>query len=162
MMEDPQTPGSDCNSSPADPISQDLIGSEFIQDNSDYQWFIDYGYVKLLSHFHLFFFVVKKKTTNMMWTILLKKWNLLKVYSTIFNHRYRDGSLHVHPSVLTSLSTSYNHDDFTYYDDLSRNLDANLAEVDMESFKTADIHTLLTALPVMCTDPVQQSEVIIN
>ncbi|KAF7994471.1 hypothetical protein HCN44_003943 [Aphidius gifuensis] len=114
MMEDPQTPGSDCNSNPADPISQDLIGSEFIQDNSDYQWFIDYG--------------------------------------------YRDGSLHVHPSVLTSLSTSYNHDDFTYYDDLSRNLDANLAEVDMESFKTADIHTLLTALPVMCTDPVQQSE----
>lgn len=49
MMEDPQTPGSDCNSNPADPISQDLIGSEFIQDNSDYQWFIDYGYVKLLS-----------------------------------------------------------------------------------------------------------------
>ena len=48
-----------------------------------------------------------------------------------------------------------------YYDDLARNLDANLAEIDMESFRTADIHTLLTALPVMCTDPVQHSEVII-
>ncbi|XP_063975757.1 uncharacterized protein LOC135161786 isoform X2 [Diachasmimorpha longicaudata] len=114
MMEDPQTPGSDCNSNPADPISQDLIGSEFIQDNSDYQWFIDYG--------------------------------------------YRDGGLHVHPSVLSSLSMSYTQDDLGYYDDLARNLDANLAEVDMESFRTADIHTLLTALPVMCTDPVQQSE----
>uniref|UniRef100_A0A0C9PQ90 RUSC2_0 protein n=2 Tax=Fopius arisanus TaxID=64838 RepID=A0A0C9PQ90_9HYME len=114
MMEDPQTPGSDCNSNPADPNSQDLIGSEFIQDNSDYQWFIDYG--------------------------------------------YRDGSLHVHPSVLSSLSMSYTQDDLGYYDDLARNLDANLAEVDMESFRTADIHTLLTALPVMCTDPVQQSE----
>ena len=42
-MEDPQTPGSDCNSNPADPIPQDLIGSEFVQDNSEYQWFIDYG-----------------------------------------------------------------------------------------------------------------------
>jgi len=46
-----------------------------------------------------------------------------------------------------------------YYDDLARNLDANLAEIDMESFRTADIHTLLTALPVMCTEPVQHSEV---
>ncbi|XP_031783840.1 uncharacterized protein LOC100120175 isoform X5 [Nasonia vitripennis] len=113
MMEDPQTPGSDCNSNPAnDP--QDFVGSEFIQDNMDYQWFIDYS--------------------------------------------YRDGGLHVHPSVLSSLSASYTKDDLGYYDDLARNLDANLAEVDMESFRTADIHTLLTALPVMCTDPVQHSE----
>ncbi|XP_033226568.1 uncharacterized protein LOC117179048 isoform X3 [Belonocnema kinseyi] len=113
-MEDPQTPGSDCNSNPAtDPISQDLIGSEFVQDNSEYQWFID---------------------------------------------SYRDGGLHVHPSVLSSLSASYTRDDLGYYDDLARNLDANLAEVDMESFRTADIHTLLTALPVMCTEPVQHSE----
>lgn len=73
---------------------------------------------------------------------------------------YRDGGLHVHPSVLSSLSTSYTQEDLGYYDDLARNLDANLAEVDMESFRTADIHTLLTALPVMCTDPIQQSEVI--
>ncbi|XP_058804702.1 uncharacterized protein LOC131671916 isoform X2 [Phymastichus coffea] len=111
MMEDPQTPGSDCNSNPAnEPL--DLVGSEFIQDNMDYQWFID----------------------------------------------YRDGGLHVHPSVLSSLSASYTKDDLGYYDDLARNIDANLAEVDMESFRTADIHTLLTALPVMCTDPVQHSE----
>ncbi|XP_034173860.2 uncharacterized protein LOC117601331 isoform X2 [Osmia lignaria lignaria] len=115
VMEDPQTPGSDCNSNPAtDSIQHDLISSEFVQDNVEYQWFIDYG--------------------------------------------YRDGGLHVHPSVLSSLSASYTREDLGYYDDLARNLDANLAEIDMESFRTADIHTLLTALPVMCTDPVQHSE----
>ncbi|XP_032684206.1 uncharacterized protein LOC116850262 isoform X2 [Odontomachus brunneus] len=115
VMEDPQTPGSDCNSNPAtDSIQQDLIGSEFVQDNVEYQWFIDYG--------------------------------------------YRDGGLHIHPSVLSSLSASYSPKDLGYYDDLARNLDANLAEIDMESFRTADIHTLLTALPVMCTEPVQHSE----
>ncbi|XP_043265541.1 uncharacterized protein LOC122405093 isoform X2 [Colletes gigas] len=115
VMEDPQTPGSDCNSNPAtDSIQHNLIGSEFVQDNVEYQWFIDYG--------------------------------------------YRDGGLHVHPSVLSSLSASYSREDLGYYDDLARNLDANLAEIDMESFRTADIHTLLTALPVMCTDPVQHSE----
>ncbi|XP_014214011.1 uncharacterized protein LOC106643406 isoform X3 [Copidosoma floridanum] len=107
MMEDPQTPGSDCNSNPANESQDNLIGSEFIQDNTEYQWFID----------------------------------------------YRDGGLHVHPSVLSSLSASYTKDDLGYYDDLARNLDANVAEVDMESFRTADIHTLL-----MCTDPTQHSE----
>lgn len=65
----------------------------------------------------------------------------------------------MHPSVLSSLSASYTQDDLGYYNDLARNLDANLAEVDMESFRTADIHTFLTALPAMCTDPVQRSEV---
>ncbi|XP_043784969.1 uncharacterized protein LOC122710860 isoform X3 [Apis laboriosa] len=116
VMEDPQTPGSDCNSNPAtDSIQHDLISSEFVQDNVEYQWFIDYGY-------------------------------------------RGDGGLHVHPSVLSSLSASYSREDLGYYDDLARNLDANLAEIDMESFRTADIHTLLTALPVMCTDPVQHSE----
>ncbi|XP_020294993.1 uncharacterized protein LOC109860372 isoform X3 [Pseudomyrmex gracilis] len=115
VMEEPQTPGSDCNSNPAtDSIQQDLVGSEFVQDNAEYQWFIDY--------------------------------------------EYRDGRLHIHPSVLSSLSASYSPRDVGYYDDLSRNLDANLAEIDMESFRTADIHTLLTALPVMCTEPVQHSE----
>ncbi|XP_015176459.1 PREDICTED: uncharacterized protein LOC107066398 isoform X1 [Polistes dominula] len=115
VMEDPQTPGSDCNSNPAtDSMQQDLIGSDFIQDNVEYQWCTDYG--------------------------------------------YRDGGLHVHPSVLSTLSASYTREDVGYYDDLSRNLDANLAEIDMESFRSADIHTLLTALPVMCTDPVQHSE----
>ncbi|XP_033336769.2 uncharacterized protein LOC117226503 isoform X2 [Megalopta genalis] len=115
VMEDPQTPGSDCNSNPAtDSIQHDLISSEFVQDNVDYQWFVDYG--------------------------------------------FRDGGLHIHPSVLSSLSASYTREDLGYYDDLARNLDANLAEIDMESFRTADIHTLLTALPVMCTDPVQHSE----
>ncbi|KAL6425881.1 hypothetical protein ACFW04_008895 [Cataglyphis niger] len=114
VMEEPQTPGSDCNSNPAIDSIQDLVGSEFVQDNVEYQWFIDYG--------------------------------------------YRDGGLHIHPSVISSLSVSYSSKDLGYYDDLARNLDANLAEIDMESFRTADIHTLLTALPVMCTEPAQHSE----
>uniref|UniRef100_A0ABD2XDI0 Iporin n=1 Tax=Trichogramma kaykai TaxID=54128 RepID=A0ABD2XDI0_9HYME len=110
MMDEPQTPGSDCNSNPANE-NQDHVSSAFIQDNTDF-WFID----------------------------------------------YRDGGLHVHPSVLSSLSASYTKDDLGYYDDLARNLDANLAEVDMENCKTSDLHTLLNALPTMCTDPVQHSE----
>lgn len=86
---------------------------------------------------------------------------IINIYTFILiqNDSYRDGGLHVHPSVLSSLSASYSREDLGYYDDLARNLDANLAEIDMESFRTADIHTLLTALPVMCTDPVQHSEV---
>lgn len=87
---------------------------------------------------------------------------MMSLYSDIYmyvNFRYRDGGLHIHPSVLSSLSASYSPKDLGYYDDLARNLDANLAEIDMESFRTADIHTLLTALPVMCTEPVQHSEV---
>lgn len=49
VMEDPQTPGSDCNSNPAtDSMQHDLIDSEFVQDNVEYQWFIDYGYISNL------------------------------------------------------------------------------------------------------------------
>lgn len=87
--------------------------------------------------------------------------SMILLYSDAYlTSRYRDGGLHIHPSVLSSLSASYTPKDLLgYYDDLARNLDANLAEIDMESFRTADIHTLLTALPVMCTEPVQHSEV---
>lgn len=86
----------------------------------------------------------------------------LKIYLYVcIISRYRDGGLHIHPSVISSLSVSYSSKDLGYYDDLARNLDANLAEIDMESFRTADIHTLLTALPVMCTEPAQHSEVTI-
>lgn len=35
-------------------------------------------------------------------------------------------------------------------------MDANLAEADMESFRTEDIHALLTNLPPMCTDHLSQ------
>lgn len=87
--------------------SQDI--GDFVQDNSDYQWFLDYG--------------------------------------------YRDGGVHHHASVLSSLTESYGGpDEIGYYDALSKNLDANLAEADMESFRTEDIHALLTTLPAMCTD----------
>ena len=33
--------------------------------------------------------------------------------------------------------------ELSYYDDLARNIDANLAEVDMENFRSEDIHSLL-------------------
>lgn len=35
-------------------------------------------------------------------------------------------------------------------------MDANLAEADMESFRTEDIHALLSNLPPMCTDHLSQ------
>ncbi|KAJ4450504.1 hypothetical protein ANN_01931 [Periplaneta americana] len=125
------SPGSDCNSNHTSNIvvaadkngettasyisnasSQDV---DFIQDNSDYQWFLDYG--------------------------------------------YRDGSSAAHhpASVLSSLATSYACDDLSYYEDMARNLDANLAEVDMEDFRTEDIHSILTTLPAMCCGELQAS-----
>lgn len=59
-----------------------------------------------------------------------------------FLSSYRDGVQH--HSILSSLSASYNGiGELSYYDDLAKNLDANLAEVDMENFRSEDIHTLL-------------------
>ncbi|XP_045524232.1 uncharacterized protein LOC123714125 isoform X6 [Pieris brassicae] len=73
-----------------------------------------------------------------------------------YNPIFRDGSCH-HTSVLSSVSASYkgigdltSRFEFTSrYNDLARDLDANLAEADIESFKTEDIHALLmtTNLP---------------
>nr|CAH7731909.1 unnamed protein product [Callosobruchus chinensis] len=109
------SPDSDCNSNHHGSVSylsntssQDV---DFIQDNSDYQWFLDYG--------------------------------------------YRDGSTNHHTSIL-SLPESYDAGDVIYYDIFSKNMDANLAEADMESFKTEDIHALLTNLPPLCTDHLSQ------
>ncbi|KAL1492038.1 hypothetical protein ABEB36_012540 [Hypothenemus hampei] len=106
------SPDSDCNSNLrcsylSTASSQDV---DFIQDNSDYQWFLDYG--------------------------------------------YRDGGTNHHTSIL-SLPEAYEAGD-NYYDALSKNMDANLAEADIESFKTEDIHALLTNLPPMCTDHLSQ------
>ncbi|XP_008191639.2 uncharacterized protein LOC661485 isoform X4 [Tribolium castaneum] len=109
------SPDSDCNSNHhgsasylSNTSSQDI---DFIQDNSDYQWFLDYG--------------------------------------------YRDGGTNHHTSIL-SLPESYEANDMNYYDALAKNMDANLAEADMESFRTEDIHALLTNLPPMCTDHLSQ------
>lgn len=63
---------------------------------------------------------------------------------------YRDGAVNHHTSIL-SLPESYE-----YYDTFAKNMDANLAEADMESFRTEDIHALLTNLPPMCTDHLSQ------
>jgi hypothetical protein len=53
-----------------------------------------------------------------------------------------------------SLSLGGPHD-FSY-DDLAKNLDANLAEIDMENFRTEDIHSILT-LPTMCCGDMEVS-----
>lgn len=111
------TPEADCNSNPTTaatvfpffsntmlPIGCSIASSQdFTHDNSDYQWFLDYG--------------------------------------------YRD-AMQQPQSVLSSLSASYSGiGELSYYEDLAKNIDANLAEVDMESFRTEDIHSLLTKLP---------------
>lgn len=53
--------------------------------------------------------------------------------------------------MLSSLSASYNGiGELSYYDDLAKNIDANLAGVDMESFRAEDINLLLSTIPNMC------------
>lgn len=53
--------------------------------------------------------------------------------------------------MLSSLSASYNGiGELSYYDDLAKNIDANLAGVDMESFRAEDINLLLSHIPNMC------------
>ncbi|CAH2040550.1 unnamed protein product, partial [Iphiclides podalirius] len=67
-----------------------------------------------------------------------------------YNPIFRDSTCH-HTSVLSSVSASYkgigeltSRFEFTSrYNDIARDLDANLAEADMESFRTEDIHALL-------------------
>lgn len=106
------SPDSDCNSNHpgsgsvlSNTSSQDI---DFIQDNSDYQWFIDFS--------------------------------------------YRDNH---HTSIL-SLPESYDAGDIANYEALAKNMDANLAEADIESFRTEDIHALLTNLPPMCSEQLSQ------
>ncbi|XP_073818389.1 uncharacterized protein isoform X15 [Musca autumnalis] len=66
------------------------------------------------------------------------------------DYGYRDGCGGMQRSVLSSLSASYNGLGDLIYEDLAKNLDANLAEVDMESFRAEDIHSLLSQLPSYC------------
>lgn len=66
------------------------------------------------------------------------------------NFSYRENNV-THQSVLSSLSASYNGiGELSYYDDLAKNIDANLAGVDMESFRAEDINLLLSTIPNMC------------
>lgn len=94
-------------------------------------------------------------------------WNLISTYvylvSIVLNTKYlqfggfhfffcsyREGGV-IHQSVLSSLSASYNGiGELSYYDDLAKNIDANLAEVDMESFRAEDINLLLSTIPSFC------------
>uniref|UniRef100_A0A2M4A781 Putative transcription factor mef2a n=1 Tax=Anopheles triannulatus TaxID=58253 RepID=A0A2M4A781_9DIPT len=60
---------------------------------------------------------------------------------------YRDGAP-THQSILSALSASYNGiGELSYYEKMAKDIDANLAEIDMESFRTEDMHSLLTGLP---------------
>lgn len=68
----------------------------------------------------------------------------------MIDFRYRENTNH-HQSIL-SLSTSH---ELGYYDDMARNLDANLAEVDMDDFHREDIHSILSTLPNMCCNDMQ-------
>lgn len=74
-----------------------------------------------------------------------RRWTCCQTNYHIFDFHYfsyRDGI--THQSVLSSLSASYNGiGELSYYEDLAKNIDVNLAEVDMESFRTEDIHSLL-------------------
>ncbi|XP_077297144.1 uncharacterized protein LOC143918910 isoform X2 [Arctopsyche grandis] len=68
-------------------------------------------------------------------------------YQWFLDYNYRDSSCQ-HASVLSSLSSSYKGlGSLACYEELARDLDANLAEADMESFRTRDIHALLSNLP---------------
>ncbi|XP_055677760.1 uncharacterized protein LOC129786646 isoform X2 [Lutzomyia longipalpis] len=96
------SPEADYNSNPHYALNQlqcsVASSQDFTHDNSDYQWFLDYG--------------------------------------------YREGV--PHQSILSSLSASYNGiGELSYYEDLAKNIDVNLAEVDMESFRAEDINSLL-------------------
>lgn len=68
---------------------------------------------------------------------------------TFFLFRYRETQ---HRSIL-SLSASYEEG---CYDDLARDLDSQLAQVDMEDFRAEDI---LTTLPAMCCQDLQVQEI---
>uniref|UniRef100_A0A182PQU0 Uncharacterized protein n=1 Tax=Anopheles epiroticus TaxID=199890 RepID=A0A182PQU0_9DIPT len=60
---------------------------------------------------------------------------------------YRDG-VATHQSILSALSASYNGiGELSYYEKMAKDIDANLAEIDMESFRKEDINSLLTAIP---------------
>lgn len=64
----------------------------------------------------------------------------------MFNCRYREGGI-APQSILSSLSTSFNGlAEMSYYEDIAKNMDANLAEVDMESFHAEDIHSFINRL----------------
>ncbi|XP_065216209.1 uncharacterized protein LOC135842599 isoform X2 [Planococcus citri] len=77
-------------------------------------------------------------------------------YQWFADYSYRGDANNIcnnmHTSILSSLCTSYG------YNDMARDLDANLAQVDMEDFRTEDIHSFLHSLPqICCTDAHEDS-----
>lgn len=71
----------------------------------------------------------------------------------LYSFRYRDSdNFNHHTSILSSISENYN---IPCYEEVSRDLDVNLAQVDMEHLKTEDIHNILSTLPSMCGQDLQ-------
>ncbi|KAL5244694.1 hypothetical protein ACI65C_012104 [Semiaphis heraclei] len=74
-------------------------------------------------------------------------------YQWFADYRYRDSdNFNHHTSILSSISENYN---IPCYEEVSRDLDVNLAQVDMEHLKTEDIHNILSTLPSMCGQDLQ-------
>ncbi|XP_050433042.1 uncharacterized protein LOC126840973 isoform X2 [Adelges cooleyi] len=74
-------------------------------------------------------------------------------YQWFADYRYRDSdNFNHHHSILSSISESYN---VPCYEDVARDLDVNLAHIDMENLKTEDIHNILSTLPSMCGQDLQ-------
>ncbi|KAF4518860.1 hypothetical protein B566_EDAN006711 [Ephemera danica] len=99
-------------------------------DNSDYQWFLDYGDT---AHGG------SAAAASLLPTSAMRSSRNGSQPTSVF-------------SSSMSLSLGGPHD-FSY-DDIAKNLDANLAEIDMEDFRTEDIHSILT-LPTMCCGDLQ-------
>lgn len=128
------SPAADCNSNNLLLTKENLFlystdsmheGQDFLQDTSDYQWFLDYGLVWIMC--------IRLIITSM---LILLSLNLFLL------SRYKDNH-YCHQQSILSLSRSQ---DF-YYEDMARNIDANLAEVDMDDFNREDIHSVLSTLP---------------
>ncbi|GLH06664.1 Uncharacterized protein GBIM_12135 [Gryllus bimaculatus] len=122
----------DCNSNAAGSFASEsasLPDADFVQECQDYQWFLDYG-----DDFEI---VMDSVVADLALCILCVK------VKGVFAHSTLPQACSCHEgSVLKIL-------------DLARDIDANLAEVDMEDFRSEDIHSVLSTLPAMCCGDLQ-------
>ncbi|KAK7872760.1 hypothetical protein R5R35_011887 [Gryllus longicercus] len=77
-------------------------------------------------------------------------------YQWFLDYGYREGGgPQPGAGLLASLASSSGLTAPAGYEDLARDIDANLAEVDMEDFRSEDIHSVLSTLPAMCCGDLQ-------
>ncbi|KAG1654253.1 Iporin [Nymphon striatum] len=74
----------------------------------------------------------------------------------IRNRDDRHGRSHMHTSILSMCGPPQS--TLLSYDDLSRNIDASLAEIDMETFRSADINSILALPTIYSASDEYQSE----